>query len=298
MRNYKILVGFMVVFFVACLSVSTAVQAGRSDDDSRSGHKKKGNKLKALQEQINSLQEQLDNIELSAGPAGADGADGVDGINGTNGVDGQGGLSIQGPQGESGQSGIGDMNTVCDGTTTGMIRYNTDNSAFEGCDGTAWVSLNATGDTYAIGDNGPAGGVVFYITDGGLHGLEAAPTDQSNGSQWGCYETMIAGADGTAVRTGAQNTSEILAGCSEAGTAAEIADAYLFGGYEDWYLPSKDELNLLYQQKDVVGGFADTYYWSSTELDSIQARDQYFGNGYQSNIAKYNGLRVRAVRAF
>ncbi len=62
------------------------------------------------------------------------------------------------------------MNTVCDRTTTGMIWYNTDNSAFEGCDGTAWVSLNNNPPPvlYSIGDSGPAGGIVFYTTDGGL----------------------------------------------------------------------------------------------------------------------------------
>jgi hypothetical protein len=71
--------------------------------------------------------------------------------------------------------------------------------------------------------------------------------------------------------------------------------------YGDWYLPSKFELNLLYAQKSVVGGFADRYYWSSTEYGSSYAwAPGFFLNGYQyyyfSN--KIDPNRVRAVRAF
>ena len=149
----------------------------------------------------------------------------------------------------------------------------------------------------SIGDNGPAGGIVFYLTDNtGLHGLEAAPVDQVS-SAWGCYGASISG--GTAVGTGAANTAAIVAaGCAEADTAAKIADAYAVNGYTDWYLPSKDELNLLYQQKTVVGGFAYNNYWSSSEDGSSNAWVQYFDNGYQDYFDKRNTLPVRAVRAF
>ncbi len=151
---------------------------------------------------------------------------------------------------------------------------------------------------YAIGDTGPAGGIVFYITEGGLHGLEAAPSDQSSG-EWGCYGTELAEADGAAVGTGVQNTAEILAGCSEAGIAAEIADAYELNGYVDWFLPSTDELNLLYLQRNVVGGFGNVYYWSSTEKGDRWARSQIFdGTGYSIVSDKWDTKNVRAVRAF
>lgn len=152
--------------------------------------------------------------------------------------------------------------------------------------------------TYAIGDLGPAGGIVFYIYGGGLHGMEAATEDQSIGAAWGCEGTEITGADGTASGTGAQNTADILAGCTDSGIAAEIADSYSLNGYDDWFLPSKDELGLLYQQKDVVGNFADNYYWSSTESGSGSAWSQHFFNGYWHASNKSDLDRVRAVRAF
>jgi hypothetical protein len=137
---------------------------------------------------------------------------------------------------------------------------------------------------------------VFYVTDGGLHGLEAAPQNQS--APWGCHGTSIAGADGTAVDTGAQNTADILAGCSESGIAARIAGDYSLNGYADWFLPSKDELYLLYQQKDVVGNFATGAYWSSTENNSSLAWIHIFSNGNQTYTYKNNTVGVRAIRAF
>ena len=68
--------------------------------------------------------------------------------------------------------------------------------------------------------------------------------------------------------------------------------------YGDWYLPSKVELNLLYAQKTVVGGFANFFYWSSTENNSHNAWYQNFDSGYQDDGNKGNALPVRAVRAF
>ena len=166
--------------------------------------------------------------------------------------------------------------------------------------GNAVVGFDQNGNiicSYVIGDVGPAGGIVFYVDASKLHGLEAAPADQDPG-EWGCNGTEIAGADGRAVGTGAQNTADILAGCLTAGIAARIADDYTLNGYHHWFLPSKDELNLLYQQKDVVGGFAVDYYWSSTEGGSGYARAQGFDVGNQEYGDKNYPLRVRAVRAF
>lgn len=69
-------------------------------------------------------------------------------------------------------------------------------------------------------------------------------------------------------------------------------------GYHDWYLPSKDELNKLYQNKVVIGGFSDADYWSSSESDVNYACSQHFIDGYFDYTVKEKKLRVRPVRAF
>lgn len=158
----------------------------------------------------------------------------------------------------------------------------------------------ASNALYAIGDAGPAGGIVFYITDGGLHGLEAAPVDQDNGTgaAWCTALTDILGT-GTDIGTGATNMAAILASCAEAGSAPTLADAYTLNGYTDWFLPSRDELNALFLQKGVVGGFASYFYWSSSQGGGGgDAWLQDFGVGDQLIFSKGNALRVRAVRAF
>jgi len=151
------------------------------------------------------------------------------------------------------------------------------------------------------------GGIVAYILQAGdpgydatmQHGLIAAPSDQSTGAEWGCYGTEISGADGTAIGTGNQNTVDIMTGCSTAGIAARLCGDLVLGGYSDWYLPSKDELNQLYLNRVAIGGFADYYYWSSTESDFFGAWSFLFSTGtadYTTN--KDNTFYVRAVRAF
>ena len=68
--------------------------------------------------------------------------------------------------------------------------------------------------------------------------------------------------------------------------------------FMDWRLPTKRELNLVYNQKSNIGGFANYYYWSSTEYDNSNAWDQNFGSGDQYYYSKGSSSGVRAVRAF
>ena len=68
--------------------------------------------------------------------------------------------------------------------------------------------------------------------------------------------------------------------------------------FNDWRLPTKDELNLIFLQKESIGGFIDTYYWSSTEVDNGGAWDQNFGDGSQYGTNEDYANSVRAVRAF
>jgi hypothetical protein len=152
-------------------------------------------------------------------------------------------------------------------------------------------------NVYAIGDTGPAGGIVFYVTDGGAHGLEAAP-EVLGAAEWGCQGDSILGADGTAIGTGAQNTADILAGCGTPGIAAYRADIYTLNGYSDWFLPAKDELNELFNNKAVVGGFAFDEYWSSSEIDANAAWTQHWQAGITFMEGKSSVDGVRAIRAF
>jgi hypothetical protein len=165
-----------------------------------------------------------------------------------------------------------------------------------------WATV--TGVSHTIGES-YGGGIVFYVYDGGQHGLIAATTDQSTGIRWyGGTNTNTRGrADG--VGAGKANTAIIIANQAPvdgAAFSATVCNEYSVtaGGvtYGDWYLPSKHELNLLYLQKTVVGGFSNGAYWSSTEGDASDAWGQSFTSGAQANNGKNGTLYIRAVRAF
>ena len=68
--------------------------------------------------------------------------------------------------------------------------------------------------------------------------------------------------------------------------------------YDDWFLPSKDELNLLFLERDVVGGFANFSYYSSSQDNNISAWYHNFIDGIQGKVLKNIKRRVRAVRDF
>jgi hypothetical protein len=161
------------------------------------------------------------------------------------------------------------------------------------------------------------GGVVFYLfvdgetgyVEGESHGLIAAVEDQSTGIQWYNGSYIVTGATATGIGTGAANTTAIIAaqGATETNYAAGLARAYTGGGFTDWFLPSKDELNLMYINKAAInttitanGGaiFTTNFYWSSTEYNFGNAWRQDFDNGGQNDDTKNDTYDVRAVRAF
>lgn len=169
--------------------------------------------------------------------------------------------------------------------------------------------------TYAVGDFAH-GGIVFWVDETGQHGLVCAKSDQSAKFRWYAGTNGGTRATGDGIYAGAANTtiiisSQIAIGDDGSDYAAQICNDLQIteGGttYGDWYLPSKFELDLLYDNKAMIdvtalanGGaaFGTDYYWSSTEDDSSHAWRQYFGNAYQHDSVKYFECDVRAVRAF
>ena len=144
------------------------------------------------------------------------------------------------------------------------------------------------------------GGLIAYLNTTTGAGLIAAPTDQSTGIQWWNGSFIGTGAIGTAIGTGQSNTNTIIAAQGTGSYAATLCDGLTIGIYSDWFLPSRNELNKLYQNlhQNGFGFFSNNYYWSSTEKDLLNAWLQDFGLGVQFDLGKFDAYRVRAVRAF
>jgi hypothetical protein len=150
------------------------------------------------------------------------------------------------------------------------------------------------------------GGIIAYILQPGdpgydanvVHGLIAAPSDQSTGILWWNGSYVTTGATGTVLGTGNANTNTIVSVQGNGTYAAKLCYDLVLNGYSDWYLPSMDELNKLYINRTAIGGFAAAAYWGSSEYDDGNAWSQYFVNGTQNAFLKLNPVHVRAVRAF
>ncbi|MFZ4724777.1 MAG: FISUMP domain-containing protein [Paludibacter sp.] len=141
------------------------------------------------------------------------------------------------------------------------------------------------------------GGIIYYIDGTGQHGLIAAENDQSSSAIWGCFGTNVPGTS-TDIGQGAYNTSNIISWCLVSGTAAYISKNIVLNGYNGWYLPSKDELNLMYLNKNVLGTYASYGYWSSSQYDANYAWGIVFGNGTIAKYQKVQSFSVRAIRTF
>ena len=151
-----------------------------------------------------------------------------------------------------------------------------------------------------VGGVGPAGGIVFYdkgeYTDGWRY-LEAWTADEEGTYQWKTENTGTPGTS-TDVGSGYENTYSAMTGAEH--PAAQVVRSATHGGYDDWFLPSRDELDLMYDNLYVegLGGFPLTGYWSSSQGSAQGAWYRNFVNGNQGNIFKDIEANVRAVRAF
>lgn len=166
--------------------------------------------------------------------------------------------------------------------------------------GTSYGDQVSFTTAYVIG-NLYQGGKIFYVDNTKLHGLITAVSDQSGGARWNNTSNPYKDINAYSVSNGVANTNAINAAIGGSASAAAVCKAYNGGGYTDWYLPSRDELYLLYVKKPIIGGFQNYFYWSSTASGShvANAWAEDFGSGSQySNKDKTDPLLVRAIRKF
>ena len=142
------------------------------------------------------------------------------------------------------------------------------------------------------------GGVIYYIDATGEHGLIMAQGDQSENIRWFNKPVEKAGAYGKHIYDGKKNTKAIVVKLGEGSYPAKICDDLKLEGYNDWYLPSKDELDELYKYGKKNGGFTHDYYWSSTELSDDDVYYKSFFNGQGFTKFERNMGKVRAIRSF
>lgn len=198
-------------------------------------------------------------------------------------------------------------------TTTGFYYYEASSDTWKKVGGSP-----ATTTTYSVGDFAH-GSIVFWVDETGQHGLVCAKVDQSNNIRWYAGTFGLTNAKGDEPYAGKANTSIIIAAHVAIGDdgntyAARICNELQIteGGktYGDWYLPSKEELNLIYQNSAMINSTAlanggdilnfGIFYWSSTQSTALYAWTHFFGFNLQQTQDTYfeDGFGVRAVRAF
>ena len=188
------------------------------------------------------------------------------------------------------------------------------NAAGTGAESAA--SNSVTPAALVVGDNYQGGKIAYILISGDpgynasvQHGIIAALADQSNEIAWitgGSTATTANNNTSSALGTGQANTNAMKAQTGYTGGAAKVCDDYVnsetgTGVYTDWYVPSKDELYKVYQNRGAIGGFIGSYYWSSTEYNAVSSYNINWSSGDTNNYnGKVNavGFSVRAIRSF
>ena len=157
------------------------------------------------------------------------------------------------------------------------------------------------------------GGIIFNIYEdslGNQHGLIASLKDLSSSCPWGFPDLAVPNCNSS--WDGASNTRAFIAAGGKSYFAIGLCASYSFQGYSDWYMPSIDEFNLLFNQRFLINkileqdgdpstnGIAQRYYWSSSQQTASHAWYFNAGAGFADDGSKNNltDPHVRAIRSF
>lgn len=308
-RRSTLVVGILAGFLAG--SVGVGLATGESNSITACADRKSGAMRLAKNGKCRKSETRVEwNKVGPAGPTGATGPQGAPGAKGATGADGAAGA--EGPAGAPGAQGAPGIAGASGAGTNGL-----------GFTAMSVCGANGT-STCSIGSIGPGGGLIFFVDSAGNHPefdyLEAAPDDASAGIPWitnariacgdgaqNCQENWLSTKsdvhDTVAVGAGLAATQRMLARASTTWSthAAGVATTYSTSSAADWFLPSYDELDLMYDNLKAagLGSFTNATYASSSETGIatvIYAID--FTNGTFAMPLKSASLRVRAIRRF
>ena len=163
------------------------------------------------------------------------------------------------------------------------------------------ISFTTLANT-VVGDSFKGGKIAFFLEPGDSgynanvkHGLIiGAQTNSTNG--WGCDNNTFIGTTLDAIGSGLNNTNSIVLNNCGQGSAAYISLNYVASGYDDWYLPSVDELKRISLNHIAIGSYS--WSWSSTEKDARNAWYVEFPVGLPKSAGKETLIPCHPVRSF
>ncbi|EHQ24329.1 hypothetical protein Mucpa_0128 [Mucilaginibacter paludis DSM 18603] len=191
-------------------------------------------------------------------------------------------------------------------TPSTSIIYSLRVSDSNGLVGTSYTIVTVT-CSFAVGQF-YGGGIIYYVDGSGCHGLIASLTDQSFGVPWWNGTSLPIFNTSTDYGSGRDNTQAIIAAQGSGYYAASIVNGVTISGYNDWFLPSREELQLMMSSAahDQLHLFSDTFYWSSSADFSVNHTAGIFDELYAWAVSSaeaappYRGElhHVRAIRTF